>query len=82
MLSRDTSQGAGPSYLEEFFTTAVHEIGHALGLQHTWTASAMSQDVVRNTSRARPLDADDIAGLDTLYGKAGWQNNYGSISGR
>ena len=30
--------GPGPSYLEEFYTTAVHEFGHALGLQHTWTA--------------------------------------------
>jgi uncharacterized protein (TIGR03437 family) len=82
MLSRDTNLGAGPSYLEAFFTTAVHEIGHALGLQHTWTGSAMSQGVVRNTSRARPLDADDIAGLFVLYGKPGWAGNYGSLSGR
>jgi uncharacterized protein (TIGR03437 family) len=82
MLSRDTTQGAGPSYLEEFFTTAVHEIGHGLGLQHTWTGSAMSQGVIRNTSRIRPLDADDIAGLSVLYGKPGWSASYGSISGR
>src|SRR5262249_21730213 len=82
MLSHDTSQRPGPSYMEEFFTTAVHEIGHALGLQHTWTSSAMSQDVVRNTSRARPIDADDIASLAVLYGKQNWQSGYGSISGR
>ncbi len=81
MLSRDTTLGAGPSYLEAFFTTAVHEIGHGLGLQHTWTGSAMSQGVIRNTSRIRPLDADDIAGLSVLYGKPGWAANYGSISG-
>jgi uncharacterized protein (TIGR03437 family) len=73
--------GPGPSYLEEFYTTAVHEFGHALGLQHTWTASAMSQDVIRNTSRARPLDADDIASLTELYGAPNWQANTGSISG-
>ncbi len=82
MLSRDTTQGAGPSYLEAFFTTAVHEIGHGLGLQHTWTGSAMSQGVIRNTTRIRPLDADDIAGLSVLYGKPGWSANYLSVSGR
>ena len=76
------SYGPGPSYMEEFYTTAVHEFGHALGLQHTWTASAMSQDVIRNTSRARPLDADDIAAISELYGTANWTANTGSISGR
>ena len=81
ILSNDTSGGAGPSYLENFFTTAVHEVGHALGLQHTWTGSAMSQDVLRNTSRAKPFDADDVAAINMLYGAAGWQNNFGSISG-
>lgn len=73
--------GPGPSYQEEFYTTAVHEFGHALGLQHTWTAAAMSQDVIRNTSRARPIDADDIAAISELYGSVGWAANTGSISG-
>ena len=79
--TQQNGYGPGPSYTEEFFTTAVHEFGHALGLQHTWTAAAMSQDVIRNTSRARPVDADDIASLLQLYGTAGWSANTGSISG-
>jgi len=84
LTNNTTSQsdyGPGPSYLEEYYTTAVHEFGHALGLQHTWTAAAMSQDVIRNTSRSRPVDADDMAAISELYGNINWINNFGSISG-
>ena len=82
MMSRDTTVATGPSYLEGFFTTAVHEIGHALGLQHTWTAGAMSQGIIRNTSRTHPIEPDDVAALSILYGKTDWRANFGSITGQ
>ena len=41
--------------------------GHALGLQHTLTSSVMSTSITRTTSKAKPLTADDIAGISLLY---------------
>jgi len=73
--------GTGPSYNETFFTTTVHEMGHALGLQHTFTSSAMSQATTRATTLSHPIDNDDIAGLAALYPTAKTAQ-FGSISGR
>jgi len=81
LVPRNLSQNPISSS-EEFFTTAVHEIGHALGLQHTWTSSAMSTGPTRATTRAKAIDADDVAGLTLLYPKAGALAQFGSISGR
>jgi hypothetical protein len=81
-LTTDLTQAPGPSYSSTFFLTTVHEIGHSLGLQHTYTSSAMSTASTRATSLTRPIDADDIAGLSVLYPANGFTAQTGSISGR
>ncbi len=80
ILPRNLSER--PSFGERFFLTAVHEFGHALGLQHTFTSSAMSTEVTRATTKAKPLTADDTAGLSLLYPTGDFLAQTGSLSGR
>ena len=71
----------GPSYTSTFFLTCVHEMGHALGLQHTFTSATMSQATTRATTLSHPIDTDDIAGLSILYPTAAF-SQFGSITGK
>jgi uncharacterized protein (TIGR03437 family) len=72
---------AGPSYTSSFFMTVMHEMGHALGLQHTFTSATMSQATTQATTVSHPLDADDIAGLSVLYPAASF-SQFGTITGQ
>jgi len=81
-LPRELSSPERTSASESFFNSLVHEIGHGLGLQHSMTGSAMSMEATRSTTRARPLTADDVAGLSVLYPSPGFGASTGTISGR
>lgn len=82
ILPRDLSNPNRTTASESFFNSLVHEIGHALGLQHSLTGAAMSVEVTRSTTRARPLAADDVAGLSLLYPAPGLAASSGTITGR
>jgi uncharacterized protein (TIGR03437 family) len=80
-LSLNLTLAPGPSYTQGFLMTTLHEMGHSLGLQHTFTSSTMSQNTTRATTLTHPLDNDDIAGISVLYPNATFKQ-FGSITGR
>lgn len=77
---------------------AVHEIGHLLGLGHSAIGETEVRPVGRRViaaeavmfpiafsagnTRGRVLKADDIAGLNDIYGTAAFRRESGSIAGR
>lgn len=71
-----------PSYTDAFFMTLVHEFGHTLGLQHTFTSATMSTAITRATTRGAPLAADDVSGISLLYPAGGYAASTGSITGQ
>jgi hypothetical protein len=76
------SPTARPVYTERFFLTLVHELGHALGLQHSWSGGVMSTEITRTTSKASPLTLDDAIGLSILYPSPSFRTSTIAIAGR
>ena len=57
--------GSGAAYIEDI---AAHELGHALGLNHSTTSGATMYPSYSSCSQAlRTLAADDMAGAQALY---------------
>jgi hypothetical protein len=68
---------SGPSqFTKDFSRVAIHELGHALGLDHETTAASIMAPTVGDIDTLQP---DDIAGANFLYGVSG-ECNFGSIN--
>jgi acylphosphatase len=63
----------------DLVTVAAHEFGHALGLAHSSVSGALMAPVY--TGAHRNLEADDIAGIQSIYGRrGGWASMGGVIT--
>jgi peptidoglycan hydrolase-like protein with peptidoglycan-binding domain len=63
----------------DLVTVAAHEFGHSLGLAHSSVSGALMYPYYGGAHRT--LEADDIAGIQALYGKkTGW-SGWGSLGG-
>jgi hypothetical protein len=59
------SDGGGGGTID-FFTVALHELGHALGLGHSTVVGSVMEAFYGGPRRT--LHADDIAGIQSIYG--------------
>ncbi len=66
--------GAGTGY--DVFTVALHEAGHGLGLAHSDDPAAVMFPSIPSTTIFTELNADDIAGIQTIYAPASGSESF------
>jgi hypothetical protein len=72
----DPNAGSGAV---DFFTVALHELGHSLGLRHSNVEGSVMWPYY--TGPNRTLTADDIAGIIAIYGYGGGVASAGGLLG-
>ncbi|KAK4875043.1 hypothetical protein RN001_011465 [Aquatica leii] len=55
----------------DFFSVAIHELGHSLGLSHSEDASAVMYPTYQYIDKKRGLADDDMRGIYYIYGEYG-----------
>lgn len=65
----DTDGAPDPGTIS-FYAVALHEIGHAIGLDHDDSVDAIMNAYYSSSNPTLSLQADDIAGAQALYGPA------------
>ncbi|CAN6246160.1 unnamed protein product [Urochloa humidicola] len=67
VVGGDVSRASSPGAVD-LESVAVHEIGHLLGLGHSSVQEAIMYPTIRTGTRKVELEADDVQGIQSLYG--------------
>ena len=64
------------------FQVALHELGHSLGIQHSWTEGAVMAPEYSGYIPDLTLQEDDIRAAQLLYGNSGVARNQLAVANK